>query len=132
MKRETSRYCEQRHDTCMEYGHKCIVCRACREELDIDVRDIYYKIRCVLLPLPSLGLQRTVVRDSPDFWGPLFVVLGYALLSVYGQFRVRECTALFPNHAVNMSLGDIVDIDHLVCRISADISTHQSARRRGM
>ncbi|XP_003385778.1 PREDICTED: protein YIPF4-like [Amphimedon queenslandica] len=55
------------------------------EELDIDLKDIYYKIRCVLFPIPSLGLERHVIRDNPDFWGPLFVVLGYALLSVYGQ-----------------------------------------------
>ena len=59
-----------------------------REELDIDPRDIYYKLRCVVLPIPALGLQRNTVRDSPDFWGPLFVVLTYALISVYGQFRV--------------------------------------------
>ena len=60
----------------------------CSEELDIDVKDIYYKLRCVLLPLPSSWLQRTAIRDNPDFWGPLFVVLVYALISVYGQFRV--------------------------------------------
>ena len=57
-----------------------------REELDIDLKDIYYKLRCVILPLP--GMDRAVVRDSPDFWGPLLVVLAYALISVYGQFRV--------------------------------------------
>ena len=58
----------------------------CREELDIDISDIYYKLRCVLLPLP--GLKRAVIRDSPDFWGPLLVVLVYSLISVYGQFGV--------------------------------------------
>ena len=59
-----------------------------REELDIDLKDIYYKLRCVLLPLPPSSLQRSVLRDNPDFWGPLFVVLVYALISVYGQFSV--------------------------------------------
>ncbi|XP_004343493.1 Yip1 domain-containing protein [Capsaspora owczarzaki ATCC 30864] len=58
------------------------------EELDIDIKDIFYKIRCVLLPFPFLGFQRSVVRDNPDFWGPLFVVLIYALVSLYGQFKV--------------------------------------------
>ncbi|XP_028398851.1 protein YIPF4-like [Dendronephthya gigantea] len=58
------------------------------EELDIDVNDIYYKVRCVLFPLPSLGFQKDVLRQNPDFWGPLFVVLLYALLALYGQFRV--------------------------------------------
>ncbi|XP_078260774.1 protein YIPF4 [Rhinoraja longicauda] len=58
------------------------------EELDIDVKDIYYKIRCVLMPMPSLGFNRQVVRDNPDFWGPLAVVLFFSMISLYGQFRV--------------------------------------------
>ena len=61
-----------------------------REELDIDLQDIYYKLRCVLLPLPQLGFNRQIVRDNPDFWGPLVVVLAYALVSLYGQFSVRH------------------------------------------
>ncbi|KAF3842541.1 hypothetical protein F7725_024492 [Dissostichus mawsoni] len=59
-----------------------------REELDIDLKDIYYKIRCVLMPMPSLGFNRQVVRDNPDFWGPLAVVLLFSMISIYGQFRV--------------------------------------------
>ncbi|XP_059170770.1 protein YIPF4-like isoform X2 [Physella acuta] len=58
------------------------------EELDIDLKDIYYKVRCVLFPLPQLGFNRHIVRESPDFWGPLFVILLYAIISLYGQFRV--------------------------------------------
>ncbi|XP_032803627.1 protein YIPF4 [Petromyzon marinus] len=58
------------------------------EELDIDLKDIYYKLRCVLMPLPALGFNRQVVRDNPDFWGPLAVVLFFAMVSLYGQFRV--------------------------------------------
>nr|XP_002127647.1 protein YIPF4-like [Ciona intestinalis] len=58
------------------------------EELDIDLKDIYYKIRCVLLPIPSLGYNRQIVRDNPDFWGPLVVVLLFSMVSLYGQFRV--------------------------------------------
>ncbi|GMS81042.1 hypothetical protein PENTCL1PPCAC_3217 [Pristionchus entomophagus] len=58
------------------------------EELDIDLKDIYYKVRCVLLPLPYFRLKLSIVRESPDFWGPLIVVLAYALLSIYGQFGV--------------------------------------------
>lgn len=67
-----------------------MMCDVRREELDIDLRDIYYKLRCVMLPLPQLGFNRQVVRDSPDFWGPLVVVLVYALVSLYGQFSVRH------------------------------------------
>ncbi|XP_055879852.1 protein YIPF4-like [Biomphalaria glabrata] len=58
------------------------------EELDIDLKDIYYKLRCVLFPLPQLGFNRHIVRESPDFWGPLIVILLYAIVSLYGQFRV--------------------------------------------
>ncbi|VDM40600.1 unnamed protein product [Toxocara canis] len=58
------------------------------EELDIDITDIYYKVRCVLLPLPYFRLKLSIVRESPDFWGPLMVVMAYALLSLYGQFSV--------------------------------------------
>ncbi|GAB6031505.1 Protein yipf4, variant 2 [Chamberlinius hualienensis] len=58
------------------------------EELDIDLRDIFYKVRCVIFPCPYLGYNRQTLRENPDFWGPLFVVLLYSLLSVYGQFKV--------------------------------------------
>ncbi|GAB1601259.1 protein YIPF4-like [Argonauta hians] len=58
------------------------------EELDIDVKDIFYKLRCVMFPLPQLGFNRKIVRDNPDFWGPLVVILLYSLVSLYGQFRV--------------------------------------------
>ncbi|XP_078591102.1 protein YIPF4-like [Branchiostoma floridae x Branchiostoma japonicum] len=58
------------------------------EELDIDLKDIYYKLRCVLLPFPFLNFRRQVVRDNPDFWGPLLVVVLFAMVSLYGQFRV--------------------------------------------
>lgn len=66
-----------------------------REELDIDINDIYYKVRCVLFPLPSLGFQKDVLRENPDFWGPLFVVLLYAVLALYGQFRVGKVLVEF-------------------------------------
>jgi protein YIPF4 len=58
------------------------------EELDIDVKDILYKVRCVLFPMPQLGYNRQIVRENTDFWGPLLVVLFYSLISLYGQFGV--------------------------------------------
>ncbi|VDO32658.1 unnamed protein product [Onchocerca flexuosa] len=58
------------------------------EELDIDLSDIYYKVCCVLFPLPYFRLKLCIVRESPDFWGPLFIVSTYALLSLYGQLSV--------------------------------------------
>ncbi|XP_065661947.1 protein YIPF4 isoform X2 [Hydra vulgaris] len=58
------------------------------EELDIDLKDIFYKVRCILFPLPQLGFERKVLKENPDFWGPLIIVLCYSLLSLYGQFKV--------------------------------------------
>lgn len=80
-----------------------------REELDIDLKDIYYKIRCVLMPMPSLGYNRQVVRDNPDFWGPLAVVLLFSMISIYGQFRVSrrtqcDTTPLRHLHSVNSTM----------------------------
>jgi hypothetical protein len=58
------------------------------EELDIDLKDIFYKLRCVMFPLPQLGFNRQIVRENPDFWGPLVVVLVYSIVSLYGQLSV--------------------------------------------
>lgn len=64
------------------------------EELDIDVKDILYKVRCVLFPIPQLGYNRQIVRENTDFWGPLLVVLFYSLISLYGQFGVSTWCCL--------------------------------------
>ncbi|EDV24062.1 uncharacterized protein TRIADDRAFT_26225 [Trichoplax adhaerens] len=58
------------------------------EELDVDLTDIYYKIRCVLFPFPFLGFKKKIIRDNPDFWGPLLVVLIFSAFSLYGQLQV--------------------------------------------
>jgi hypothetical protein len=58
------------------------------EELDINLSEIQYKIKCVIMPIGNENLNRSILRDNPDFWGPLVIVLAFALLSVYGQFRV--------------------------------------------
>lgn len=57
------------------------------EELDIDIADIWHKLRCVLLPIDALGFQRSIVRESPDFWGPLLVVLSFSALSMWGNWK---------------------------------------------
>lgn len=74
----------------------------CSEELDVDVKDIYYKVRCVLLPIRAFGFNRDVLRDNPDFWGPLLVVLTFALISVYGQFRVGLVLAVFVWYSLSL------------------------------
>jgi len=55
------------------------------EELDIDIKDIGYKVRCVLFPYK---IDREVLVSSPDFWGPLAVVVTYAMLLMWGQLGV--------------------------------------------
>ncbi|KAL6080531.1 Protein yipf4 [Balamuthia mandrillaris] len=55
------------------------------EELDIDPYEILYKLRCVLFPLK---FNRSILLSSPDFWGPMAVVLGYSLMILWGQFAV--------------------------------------------
>jgi hypothetical protein len=36
-----------------------------REELDVDLGDIYRKIKCVLVPVAAMSGQRDAIRDSP-------------------------------------------------------------------
>ena len=105
-----TRICTHTHVYTHMYTHSCTHtpahscththtgCGIFREELDIDLHDILYKLRCVLLPLPMLKIDRSVLKEKPDFWGPLLVVIMYAVLCLYGQFAVsgrrpwRECT----------------------------------------
>jgi hypothetical protein len=58
------------------------------QELDINLPEIQYKIKCVLIPFGNDTLNRSILKENPDFWGPLLIVLAFALLSVYGQFKV--------------------------------------------
>eukprot|EP00037_Helgoeca_nana_P008320 m.74099 g.74099 ORF g.74099 m.74099 type:complete len:266 (+) comp18863_c0_seq1:41-838(+) len=60
------------------------------EELDIDPGDILHKLRCILLPFDMGGYDRSVVRDNPDFWGPLLVVFLYAMESLYGNWKATS------------------------------------------
>lgn len=55
------------------------------------------------MPMPSLGFNRQVVRDNPDFWGPLAVVLFFSMISLYGQFKVR--VSLLPEKKSKLNLG---------------------------
>lgn len=59
------------------------------EELDINPADIFIKVKAALIPIHKKGsTDRTMIRDNPDFWGPLGVVFLYSMLSMVGQFRV--------------------------------------------
>ena len=58
-----------------------------RQELDIDLSDILRKLQMVLLPRKRVASD-DIENDDADFWGPLFVVLFYSMISLYGQFTV--------------------------------------------
>ncbi|KAL7061032.1 hypothetical protein AAHC03_09364 [Spirometra sp. Aus1] len=58
------------------------------EELDIDVNSIAKKMKAVILPCAKSGLDPTAVREHPDFWGPLLVVILFSFVSLVGQLRV--------------------------------------------
>lgn len=91
--------------------------------------DIYYKLRCVLLPLPSLN--RTHVRDRPDFWGPLLVVLAYALVSVYGQFRVGGGEVmLYITDTCSSYTGCVMDPNYLDAGLTASVPAGPCPGRR--
>ena len=49
------------------------------------------KLGHVIFPFRSPE-QKSSIRDNADFWGPLLVVVAYAVVSLYGQFRVRKVT----------------------------------------
>mmetsp|Transcript_6561 Transcript_6561/g.16549 ORF Transcript_6561/g.16549 Transcript_6561/m.16549 type:complete len:238 (+) Transcript_6561:25-738(+) len=55
------------------------------EELDIDIPDIMSKLRAVTFPF---WLDRAKLLESPDFWGPMMVVVCYCLLLSWGSIKV--------------------------------------------
>eukprot|EP00002_Diphylleia_rotans_P027845 TRINITY_DN5601_c0_g1_i1.p1 TRINITY_DN5601_c0_g1~~TRINITY_DN5601_c0_g1_i1.p1 ORF type:complete len:272 (+),score=55.93 TRINITY_DN5601_c0_g1_i1:45-860(+) len=63
--------------------------RPLHEELEIDPTEIMYKMRCVIFPYK---LDRAVLVSNPDFWGPLFCIIFYAMLLVWGQLDVVSWT----------------------------------------
>ncbi|VDM35406.1 unnamed protein product [Hydatigera taeniaeformis] len=58
------------------------------EELDVDLKTIGKKMKAVILPCVRSGLDPASVRENPDFWGPLTVVMLFSLVSLVGQLRV--------------------------------------------
>jgi protein YIPF4 len=50
------------------------------EELDINLKEIQYKIKCVIMPLNSETLNRSVLRDNPDFWVKSFYWIIFTLI----------------------------------------------------
>jgi protein YIPF4 len=50
------------------------------EELDINLKEIQYKIKCVIMPLNSETLNRSVLRDNPDFWVKNFYWIIFTLI----------------------------------------------------
>lgn len=61
-------------------------------QLDVDVSSIARNLRCVLLPVVAFPTRSAALR-KPDFWGPCFVVLLYALL--VGMHEARAAVVTF-------------------------------------
>eukprot|EP00741_Cyanophora_paradoxa_P010199 tig00020510_g9874.t1 len=59
--------------------------RPLMEELDIDLKDIFLKAKCILVPTAA---NRAVLAEATDFWGPLFVVLAYGMLLLWRHLSV--------------------------------------------
>jgi protein YIPF4 len=38
------------------------------EELDINLNEIKYKIKCVIMPISSEKLNRNILRDNPGYF----------------------------------------------------------------
>eukprot|EP01088_Endostelium_zonatum_P000537 TRINITY_DN10787_c0_g1_i1.p1 TRINITY_DN10787_c0_g1~~TRINITY_DN10787_c0_g1_i1.p1 ORF type:complete len:265 (+),score=24.37 TRINITY_DN10787_c0_g1_i1:42-836(+) len=55
------------------------------EELDIDPKEILHKIRCIILPYK---MNRSILLQSPDFWGPLAVVILYSISILWNNWAV--------------------------------------------
>jgi len=55
------------------------------EELDIDIYDIIYKVRSIVFPY---NIDKDSFQNSPDFWGPLLIVMLYSFLLIWGQLSV--------------------------------------------
>ncbi|KAJ4457187.1 putative protein YIPF4 [Paratrimastix pyriformis] len=58
------------------------------EELDIHPAEIIQKVKCIILPYKIDPAVFTGGSSQNDFWGPFSVVLLYAVLLVWGQFKV--------------------------------------------
>eukprot|EP00771_Trimastix_marina_P001434 gnl/Trimastix_PCT/2508.p1 GENE.gnl/Trimastix_PCT/2508~~gnl/Trimastix_PCT/2508.p1 ORF type:complete len:268 (+),score=48.10 gnl/Trimastix_PCT/2508:45-848(+) len=61
------------------------------EELDIQPREILQKVKAIFFPF---NIESDVFLSKSDFWGPLFIVILYALLIVWGQFRILRWVLL--------------------------------------
>ena len=49
---------------------------------EIDCNDILYKVRCVLVPY---NINRAILKETPDFWGPLLCVILYSFVQIWGE-----------------------------------------------
>ncbi|VUZ54150.1 unnamed protein product [Hymenolepis diminuta] len=45
-------------------------------------------MKAVILPCVRSGLDPVSIRENPDFWGPLTVIMLFSLVSLFGQLRV--------------------------------------------
>jgi len=71
-------------------GDEDCYARPLAEELEIDLRDISRKIQYIILPYSFNKAEIQLVRENPDFWGPLATVVAFSMISIYGQIAVAS------------------------------------------
>ena len=52
--------------------------------------DISRKIQYIILPYSFNKAEIQLVRENPDFWGPLATVVAFSMISIYGQIAVAS------------------------------------------
>ncbi|KAG2383354.1 hypothetical protein C9374_004691 [Naegleria lovaniensis] len=65
------------------------------EELDIDLEDILFKVKKVMIPFGKFSADDLSKLREPDFWGPFFIVLAYALLVEITYLQLRAITWMY-------------------------------------
>ena len=60
------------------------------EQLEIDLNDISKKIQYIMAPYAFNKSEVQLVRENPDFWGPLVTVFAFSMISVYSKVSVAS------------------------------------------
>merc|ERR1711976_193094 len=65
------------------------------EQLEIDFSDISKKIQYIVAPYAFNKSEVQLVRENPDFWGPLVTVFAFSMISVYSKVSVASLIISF-------------------------------------
>ncbi|EFC40570.1 predicted protein [Naegleria gruberi] len=65
------------------------------EELDIDVAEIIFKVKRVIVPFGKFSSEDLEKLREPDFWGPFFIILAYAFLVELTYLQLKVITWMY-------------------------------------